>query len=305
MSENKKAAKNKKSKPLFPWMNKNHRLVLVNDLTITEEKSWTLSPFNVWLFVSITVLGVMLFTILLIKFTALGSLVMPSKSLSNSAFRKEMEILYLQLDSLDRELKGNISFVESLKKLSSESFEYEKDVKRPEIPENPETVKTFADVPKKAEETKQVIEQAQNTSGNGQLVQTQFLSNFGSNLAGTAFQSPVSGIVSDTFAPSRGHLGTDVTAPKGSVIKAVKSGTVIMATWSADTGHMIGIQHEGNLISWYKHNSANLKKVGDRVSAGEAIAIIGNSGEMSSGPHLHFELWYNGQPINAQNYITF
>jgi murein DD-endopeptidase MepM/ murein hydrolase activator NlpD len=78
-----------------------------------------------------------------------------------------------------------------------------------------------------------------------------------------------------------------------------------MSTWSADTGHMIGIQHDNNLISWYKHNSARLKNLGDRVQAGEAIAIIGNSGEMSSGPHLHFELWYNGQPVNPQNYIQF
>jgi murein DD-endopeptidase MepM/ murein hydrolase activator NlpD len=68
---------------------------------------------------------------------------------------------------------------------------------------------------------------------------------------------------------------------------------------------MIGIQHQGNLISWYKHNSANLKKLGDRVAAGEAIAIIGNSGEMSNGPHLHFELWYNGQAVDAEKYINF
>lgn len=305
MSDKNKRAKNKKIRPLFPWMNKNHRLVLVDDLTFTEKKSWSLIPFNVWLFVFSVFFGIVIFTILLLKLTFLGKIIMPSSVKSKIALRTELQNLYLQLDSLDRELKGNIAYVESLKKLSSESFEYEKDVKRPENPKNPEIVKTFADIPKKAEETNHIIAQTKNTSDNGQLVQNQFLTNFNLSLAANSFQSPLSGIVSDTFAPSRGHLGTDLTAPKGTVIKAIKSGTVIMSTWSMDTGHMIGIQHEGNLISWYKHNSANLKKAGDRVFAGEGIAIIGNSGEMSSGPHLHFELWYNGQAINALNYISF
>jgi murein DD-endopeptidase MepM/ murein hydrolase activator NlpD len=117
--------------------------------------------------------------------------------------------------------------------------------------------------------------------------------------------APVSGVISDTFALGRNHLGIDIVAPKGSVIKAVRSGTVILSSWSSDTGHMIGIQHDNNLITWYKHNSARLKNTGDRVESGEAIAIIGNSGEMSSGPHLHFELWYAGQPVNPKNYIEF
>jgi len=78
-----------------------------------------------------------------------------------------------------------------------------------------------------------------------------------------------------------------------------------MANWTLETGYVIQIQHDNNLLSTYKHNSELLKKVGDHVSAGEAIAIIGNSGELTSGPHLHFELWHNGTPINPEDFIAF
>jgi len=125
------------------------------------------------------------------------------------------------------------------------------------------------------------------------------------NINDMIFTPPIKGMVSDTFAPSRAHYGTDIVAPKGEVIKATQKGTVIVATWSADTGHMLAIQHDNNVISFYKHNSSLLKKTGDFVKPGEGIAIIGNSGEMTDGPHLHFEMWFNGQPINPQRYIDF
>jgi murein DD-endopeptidase MepM/ murein hydrolase activator NlpD len=88
-------------------------------------------------------------------------------------------------------------------------------------------------------------------------------------------------------------------------VKSTLAGTVIMATWTLETGWVIQIQHEHNLISIYKHNAELLKRVGDYVEVGEAIAIIGNSGELTTGPHLHFELWYNGIPLDPEDYITF
>ena len=125
------------------------------------------------------------------------------------------------------------------------------------------------------------------------------------SISNMIFLAPIKGMVSDTFAPTRAHYGTDIVAPKGSIIRATQGGTVLVATWSADTGHMLAIQHANNVVSFYKHNASLLKKTGDMVGAGEGIAIIGNTGEMTEGPHLHFELWFNGQAINPERYIEF
>ena len=127
--------------------------------------------------------------------------------------------------------------------------------------------------------------------------------------AGTAlemhFFPPVKGMITNSFNPNANHYGTDLVAEPNEVVKAVLDGTVIMATWTLKTGHVILIQHDNNLISVYKHNEQLLKRVGDYVKVGEAIAMIGNSGELTTGPHLHFELWYNGVGLNPEDYISF
>ncbi|NND06647.1 MAG: peptidoglycan DD-metalloendopeptidase family protein [Saprospiraceae bacterium] len=116
---------------------------------------------------------------------------------------------------------------------------------------------------------------------------------------------PLTGSISMGFNPQKNHLGCDINAPPNTPIKAVMSGNIIYAGWTLETGNTVGIQHDNNLISFYKHNSALLKKTGSFVRAGEAVAIIGNTGTLSSGPHLHFELWSNGKPVNPVNYINF
>ena len=303
MPEKQDSNQKKQAKKTLPWLSGYHRLVLVNDKTFQEEKSWNFNLLNIIISGLAVFFTLLIFTLLLIKFTPLGGMVSSAPRLSDNAMRKEMEKLYRELDSLNRALEGNLTYIESLKKLSSESFEYEKDMKKPEQNKG-EASKTFADLPKKSEDSRQSNSNSQSQTNQGTLLQSDFLDNRIKNDRSN-FLSPVRGVISDRFAPARGHYGTDIVAPKGTVIKAAKGGTVIMSSWSSDTGHMIGIQHDGNLVSWYKHNSANLKKLGDRVSAGEAIAIIGNSGEMSNGPHLHFELWYNGQAVDAEKYVNF
>ncbi len=119
------------------------------------------------------------------------------------------------------------------------------------------------------------------------------------------FFTPVRGMVTNSFNPSNNHFGTDIVAGPNEVVKATLAGTVIMATWTLETGYVLEIQHDNNLISVYKHNAELLQKVGLRVKAGDAIAIIGNSGELTTGPHLHFELWQNGVPLNPENFIVF
>ncbi|MFW6259605.1 MAG: M23 family metallopeptidase, partial [Tangfeifania sp.] len=101
------------------------------------------------------------------------------------------------------------------------------------------------------------------------------------------------------------HLGVDLVGEPNSRISSVLDGTVVFSGWTIETGYVIYIQHEAELISVYKHNAELLKNVGDKVHAGEAIAIIGNTGEMTTGPHLHFELWHNGTAVDPEEYIDF
>lgn len=120
-----------------------------------------------------------------------------------------------------------------------------------------------------------------------------------------SFFTPLNGIITNHFNREEKHFGTDLVANNNSVIKATADGTVIYSDWTVENGYCIGIQHNGNLFSMYKHNAVLLKEEGDFVNAGDAIAIYGNSGSQSTGPHLHFELWYNGTPLNPEDYISF
>ena len=112
-------------------------------------------------------------------------------------------------------------------------------------------------------------------------------------------------IVSSKFDPKINHYGIDLISRKDEPVKSAGDGTVIFADWTIEDGNVLAIQHRSNLISIYKHNSELLKKVGNFVSQGEIISIIGNSGELSTGPHLHFELWYNGNPVDPAEFIDF
>lgn len=126
-----------------------------------------------------------------------------------------------------------------------------------------------------------------------------------SELQQVLFFSPISGIVTNQYNSASSHFGVDVVAPKNEVIKAAADGTVILSSWTQDSGHTLAIQHKHQLVSFYKHNSVLLKKVGEIVKAGDPVAVIGNSGELTDGPHLHFELWYEGNPVNPLDFISF
>ncbi len=119
------------------------------------------------------------------------------------------------------------------------------------------------------------------------------------------FFTPVQGIVTNAFNPLENHFGIDLVAGPDEVVKATLDGTVTMATWTLETGYVIQLQHDNNMMSVYKHNAELFKTVGSKVKAGDVIAAIGNSGELTTGPHLHFELWHNGVPLNPADYIVF
>jgi murein DD-endopeptidase MepM/ murein hydrolase activator NlpD len=119
------------------------------------------------------------------------------------------------------------------------------------------------------------------------------------------FFTPLQGIVSSPYDLSIDHYGVDIVSKNNEPIKSIADGTVILSSWTQEGGYVIAIQHRANLISVIRHNSALLKKVGNFVNAGEVISIIGNTGELTSGPHVHLELWYNGNPVDPEEFITF
>ena len=123
-------------------------------------------------------------------------------------------------------------------------------------------------------------------------------------IEGLHFFTPLKGVVSQGYDPNI-HPYVDITAPAGSVVKATLDGTVIFAGWSDDSGHTIQIQHDGDIVSIYKHNEKLLKKAGDKVTAGSPIALVGNTGEHTTGEHLHFELWHKGETVDPALYIKF
>ena len=124
-------------------------------------------------------------------------------------------------------------------------------------------------------------------------------------LEGMIFFPPVKGVVTESYSPAKGHPFIDIAVQNNTAVCAVLDGTVIAAYWTDDTGYNIQVQHSNDLISIYKHNTKLLRKVGDRVSAGTTVSLAGDAGSISTGPHLHFELWHKGEPIDPSLYINF
>lgn len=123
-------------------------------------------------------------------------------------------------------------------------------------------------------------------------------------IEGLHFFTPLKGVVSQGYDPAI-HPYIDITAPAGSVVKATLDGTVISDGWSEDTGYTIQIQHDGDIVSIYRHNEKLLKKTGDKVTAGSPIALVGNTGKLTTGEHLHFELWHKGETVDPAKYMNF
>lgn len=129
--------------------------------------------------------------------------------------------------------------------------------------------------------------------------------NDGNVTSGVIFYRPTRGMMSSNFDPDNKHYGVDIAASPNESILATLDGTVILSTYTAETGYVIQVQHSQDFVSVYKHCGSLLKKEGDSVKGGEAIALVGNTGEKTTGPHLHFELWYKGRAIDPSKYIVF
>lgn len=288
--------KDRKRSDLMRRMRLRYRLVVMNDDTFEEKISLSLTPLRLFVLVGTTVIIMIMLVISLIAFTSLREYIPGYADVG--VWRKLIDISH-KSDSLEREVAAKTEYLQNISNVLKGKVETEAMV----IHNKPDTSKKYSNVNITASDNEvKLREQIESQDQYNLTDETK--SNKG-EINGYFFFTPVKGVVSNSFNAEEKHFGVDIVGHENEPVKATMDGTVILATWSSETGHTITIQHDNRIVSVYKHNSMLLKKVGDRVKAGEPIAIIGNSGEHTTGPHLHFELWYNGKAIDPQDYILF
>ncbi|GAB5538306.1 MAG: M23 family metallopeptidase [Salibacteraceae bacterium] len=288
-----KKGDNTEKKKLYKRLKNHYKLVILNIDTFEERFSLLLTPMNVLILSALSLILLITVTFLLLGFTPLryylpdyADEVLVRKIAVEAAFKADsMEIALAQRDAFinnfNNVLEGKI-YAEDPDSLSQVMVDPQK-VKFTRSPE---------DSMLRVELEKEDLVNLNPKFNKSQ--DSKFL-----------LFPPLNGTLTDRFNAQKEHFGVDITAPKDATIKAIDDGTVIIAAYTAETGHIIQVQHDNDLISVYKHNSVLLKKQGAKVRAGEAIAIIGETGEFSTGPHLHFELWRNGVPLNPESFFSF
>lgn len=275
-----------------------YRLVVMNDESFEEVGSYKLSLLNLYIAISAAIVLVVILVSTLIFFTPIKRFV-PGYGDASSGDLLEIN---KTIANLEKQLKEQKNYTDSFRRMITGDDETESDVKEEKILEI-DSLQSVAII-KEDEILRQEVEEEVQSQQRQKLGSINISSNE-MPLEQLYFIPPITGVVSEQFMPDKKHYGTDILAPKNTPVKATLDGFVVSSDWTLETGNTISIQHSNNLISFYKHNSALLKEIGDSVKAGEAVAIIGNTGTLSNGPHLHFELWHKGKPINPEDFITF
>lgn len=277
---------------IFRNFRNKYRLSILNDETFEEVWQYRLSRMNVIIAVGGFAIFLIIMVSVLIAFTPLREFI---PGYPDGETRKGYVKNALRADSLERVLKQWENYYANINTILNGGV--------------PLTIESKADTAKHS----RTVEYAR--SKEDSLLRNQIeadqMYNLSFNSSGNTktntffFIPPVKGIVTNRYSPLQNHYGIDLVAAPNEVVLAVAKGTVILADWTIETGYTIAVQHENNFISVYKHNSKLLKRQGDVVGAGDAIAIIGNSGELTTGPHLHFELWQNGNTLDPSKFIHF
>ncbi len=268
----------------------------MNDQTLEEKFSIRLTPMNIIVFGGTFALSLITVTLYLIAFTPLREYI---PGYTDLTIRRNLLAVALKTDSLDYQLGAHEKYLTNLLNVLNDKVDTTSSIKGiPEVSLND----SFRKLSRSEEDSLLRIQME-----GADLFELNESSerSFSSGIGSTAFFTPLKGTITTKFNPVQKHYGIDIVAGPNEGIKSSLDGTVVIASFTSETGYVIGVQHTNNIFTLYKHNSALLKSVGDYVKAGEVIAIIGNTGEYSTGPHLHFELWYNGSPVNPLEYITF
>jgi murein DD-endopeptidase MepM/ murein hydrolase activator NlpD len=270
-----------------------YRLVILNEDTFEEKVSFKLTRLNVFVVVTITAILLIAGTTVLIAFTGLREYI---PGYSSTALKQRAVRLAYTTDSLQNVVELNNQYLNSIKQVLTgdiKPINFNKDSLLDAQRLNPED---FDLKPSKEDSLlRDVVVQEDKYN---------FLETATSK-SNYALFPPLKGPFSETYSIKEKHYGVDIVASHNAPIKSIADGTVIFSGWTAETGNVIIVEHSYGLLSIYKHNSSLTKEQGERVQRGEVIATAGSTGDYSTGPHLHFELWSEGQPVNPTDFIDF
>ncbi len=304
--------KSEKYKKFLERLHFKFRLVIMDHETLEEKFSIKLSRFNVFVIGATSSVVIVLITTFIIAYTPLREYI---PGYATVDVQRKIYDLRMKSDSLERVFKQNDLYIFNMKRIldgkeivefiPTDSMIKEQLQQTDSLLDDIDGAPTDADMAfrKEVESQMRYFGTSKKTTDADQ--EKSITTPKSDPLKNLFMFSPVRGYVSNVFNPSTNHLGVDIVAPPSQPINSVLDGTVIFSEWVAKTGNTIVIQHRNNIVSVYKHNSMLLKKEGDIVKIGDAIAIIGNSGSLTSGTHLHFELWSNGVAVDPKKYISF
>lgn len=283
-------------KLLIKRLKSKFRLNIINEKTFEEKFSYSLTPMNVLIMFGslLFIFGFLIY--LLVAYTPLRNYVIPdyaSAELRADAYRAR----YIA-DSLLEESRKSKKYLDDLQLILKG--------------ENPDITSDNSPTEGTGIEDRDSLNNSISELDSSLRIKVLNQDRYGISIgaerkgnSGALMYPPVNGPISSPFNPKVGHFGIDILAPEDDPVKAILDGTVIVAAFTSEDGNIIQIQHANNIVSVYKHNAAVLRRQGDQVRAGESIAFIGDSGDHSEGPHLHFEIWESGVPVNPADYISF
>lgn len=287
-------AKERKNKKKFARkLLHKYRMVILNEDTFEERVSFKLTKLNVFVVVTLSAILLIAGTTFLIAFTGLREYI---PGYSSAALKRQATQLNYKTDSLQTVLMLNNQYYESIRRVLTGDLE-PGNLNRDSLGRSQQIDPALLDLAPSRADSLLREEVAQEDKYN-------VLETAGSSMEFALFP-PVKGPISDPYDLKSRHYAVDVVVAKNAPVKSVADGRVIFSEWSAATGYVMIIEHDYGLISVYKHNSSLTKDQGDFVRSGEVIANAGSTGELSTGPHLHFELWKEGNPVNPSDYIDF
>lgn len=291
-------AKVKQDKKRFKKLRNKYKLVLINEDNFEQKFSFRLSRLNVYFsFLLMSLFWIALMTYLL-AFTSLREYI---PGYTDPGLRQDLFLLEEKIDSLQHTIKVNDFYVENIRKILNgdeiEGFVDTSDILNADI----QSIDNF-----RSKEDSILRSELENIEQyNLYYYESEDVYQEDFSTGAKVYFAPITGVITNYFDANNGHYGIDIVAKRNEAIKSIDDGMVVFSEWTINSGYVILIQHSANIISVYKHNSSLLKKVGDYVKAGDLISIIGNTGEQTSGPHLHLELWIDGTAVNPTDYISF
>lgn len=282
----------KKQKVKGKWTHR-YRMVVLNDDTFEERFSLKLTKLNVFVVAVFLAAVLIVMTTALIAYTPLREYI---PGYSSEDLKRQSLTLFKETDSLKQKLAANEKQYQRIKMVLSGDITTEEYTKIDSITR----VETQAETPDLTPIPEDSVLRAEVARADrynviaGATARTNFV-----------FYPPIKGTISEGYNKDIKHFAVDVVAPMNTPIKCAADGTVVFSGWSAETGHTILIEHSYGLITVYKHAQTLLKEQNEQVLAGEVIGTVGNTGEFTTGPHLHFELWSDGYPLDPTNFISF